>query len=181
MEGILEPTITFHINKYAKNLGEKLGMDEDDLLNDVREQIWKGLLSHDKSKPASEYTYLSFIIANRFKTLAKRSSLPKHNCVQYYADVYSASGIEEEDLIDNTTGEALLEARQQLAIYLSLLNETDREIYGFLVHGYSLDEMVTTYNKLHKAPGFLPVNRVFITGIINRVQETIVRQRKLTP
>lgn len=176
--GDLDDTIKFHLNKYSRALGEKLGMDEDDIRSDVREQVWKGLLSHDKTKPASLKTYLSFIISNRFKTLARRTSLKKHNCVQYYADVYSASGIDEADLVENTTGEALLEARQQLAIYLSLMNELDREVYGFLVQGYSLDEMVHSYNRAHKGT---PVTRVFITGVINRVQETVSRQRKMGP
>lgn len=177
MDNELSDTIAFHMRKNGKVLEAKLGMMEDDVLSDVREQIWKGLLSFNENGEANLKTFLCFILGNRFKTLARRSGLTKYNCVQYYADVFSSGAIDKSEMVTEETGEAIYEARQQLAVYLTLLTETDREIYSFLLQGYSLNEMVAKHNQLNPAT---PVTRVSITAAINRVQETVKHQRKLS-
>lgn len=177
MEGELSETVRFHMRRHATVLEAKLGMMEDDVLNDVREQLWKGLISYDRGGAANQKTFLSFILANRFKTLSRRASLAKYNCVQYYADVFSSAAVNKADMITEETGEAIYEARQQLAVYLTLMNETDREIYAYLLQGYSLGEMVSDHNQ--RCPQS-PVTRIIITAGINRVQEIVKKQRKLT-
>lgn len=176
MEGELADTIAFFLRKYGKSLDAKLGMMEDDVLNDVREQIWKGLLSFDKNGAANLKTFLSFLLTNRFRTLARRAGLTKYNCVQYYADIFTSGAVDKSDMITEETGEAIYEARQQLAVYLTLMTEMDRDIYAYLLQGYSLTEMVADHNK--KNPKHL-VTRISITMQINRVQEIVKAQRKM--
>lgn len=176
LQGELADTVAFYIRKYGQTFEEKLGLSEDDLLNDAREQIWKGLLSHNVNGAASIKTFLTFIIANRFKTLARKASLGKYNCVQYYADIFGVAGNDESVMMTEETGEAIYEARQQLAVYLTLLTEVDREIYTYLLQGYSLAEMVQAHNAAHAEA---PITRVGITIAINRVQETVTRNRRL--
>lgn len=168
-------TIAFHIRKYGATFEEKLGLSQDDLVNDAREQIWKGLLSHDINGAANLKTFLSFILMNRFRDLARKASLPKYNSVQYYADVFLVSASEEGAMLTEETGESIYEARQQLAIYLTLLTEVDREIYTYLLQGYSLAEMVQAHNKAHPKS---PVTRVSIIAGINRVQDAVTQRRK---
>jgi DNA-directed RNA polymerase specialized sigma24 family protein len=164
----LKDTVAYFIGKYGKTCENKLGLTRDDLLNDIREQVWKGLLTHDKDKRANLKTYLNRLIKNRFGVLLTRSTIPKYSNVDYFADVYTSTGIDEEHLITEDTGETVFERRQIIMQDMATLGPQDRWIYGDLLLGRSLDEMVNA----HKLP------RVKVIASINRIDDMIKRRAR---
>jgi DNA-directed RNA polymerase specialized sigma24 family protein len=162
----LKDTVKHYVQKYGKTLERKLGLTKDDLLNDMREQIWKGLLTHNPNGRANLKTYLNKLITNRFGVLYKRSTIQKYNTIQYYADVFTTSGIDEESLITEETGETVFERRQIVMQDQARLSKTDRLIYESLILGRNLEEMT----QVHKLP------RSMVIRAINRI-DTMIRAR----
>ena len=156
----LKDTISFWTKKFANSFVKRLGLTRADLMNDMREQIWKGLLTYDKSKGANVKTYMNHIIENRFKTLADRCETPKFKNVTHFADVYASTGLDVL-MITEETPEAIFEQREDFMISLSRLNqfESDRTVLLHLAMGHGLGEM-------EKATG---LTRVVITGAIQRI------------
>lgn len=113
MEHLVANDIELSIKKYSDTFSKKLGLTEDDLLNDIREQIWKALLTHDPKGGANFKTYVKRLIDYRFQTLLAKSYRKKHSCTDYYADVFgdTLSGAEENTYITEETGETLFERR----------------------------------------------------------------------
>jgi hypothetical protein len=161
----LKDTVEYYIKKYGKTFSRRLGLTRSDLLNDVREQIWKGLLTHDPSKPANRKTYMNTLIKNRFGVLLKRAEIKKYKNVTYYADVFTSTGLESE-FITEETGETVFERRQVIMNDLAMLGDDDRRVYMQLLLGSGMDEM-------EKATG-LP--RPKVIGAINRI-DTMIRNR----
>ena len=148
MEADLSQTVSVYLAKYSKTLESKLGLTKDDLLNDIREQVWKGLLTYSSKGGASVKTYLNNLIKNRFIVLFKRSKIKKNNMVQYYGDLYASSSIDDEYLITEETGETVFLQRQIIGYEHTLLEDLDRNVYEDLIVGRTLDEM----SKRHKQP-----------------------------
>ena len=92
IEAIFQDLLSDHIRvvliKYGPILNDRLGMNQDDLINEIRVQIWKGLLVYDASKGASMKTYLKKLIANRVSVLLKKAFCKKNRLVDYYSDIY---------------------------------------------------------------------------------------------
>lgn len=166
MQNELRETVSTYLKKYGHTLDQKLGLTRDDLLNDIREQIWKGLLTHSPSGRANLKTYLNTLIKNRFGVLFKRSKILKNNMVNYYSDVYATTGIEDEHLITEETGETLFMQRQVIMQHQAALCVQDRIIYEELLLG----------NNLHEIESKLELTRPVIIGAINRI-DTIIRAR----
>lgn len=141
MEGELKKTIRTFMRAYGKTLHNKLGLTQDDIMNDVREQVWKGLVMHSNSKKANRHTYLCNIIENRFLTLYKKSTIPKHNAIQYYADVFSVKDIDTRYTETNMTGLSLIEIREEFMEKLMLLDPAERVVYRCLLVGEGFAEM----------------------------------------
>lgn len=142
MAGDLKTTLKYHIGKYGKTFERKLGLTRDDLMNDMREQVWKGILTHSPSGGANLKTWLNKLISNRFLVLLKRSTIQKHNSIDYYGDVFSTTGIDENHLMTEETGETIFEKRQVIMQELESLSHEDKFIYADLILGRSIDEMV---------------------------------------
>lgn len=168
LNNVVNKQVADYMDKFGDTIERKLGMTEDDLLNDMREQIWKGLLTHKKSGQANLKTYLNTIIKNRFLLLYNRSTLKKYNSVDYYAAPHGASGIDSEYTETEETGETLMEKRQEFMRNLVLLSNRDREVLKDLALGYGLDEMVERTG----------LSRVEVTSSINRIEE-MARRRKI--
>lgn len=164
----LRETVSTYLSKYGKTLDQKLGLTRDDLMNDIREQVWKGLLTHNPKGRANLKTYLNTLIKNRFGVLFKRSKIKKNNMVNYYADVYSTTGIEEEHLITEETGETVFMRRQLIMQDLNYLSPQDRMVYQELVLGNRLEEMVKS----------LKLQRHLVIGSINRIDEMLRRRTR---
>jgi molybdopterin converting factor small subunit len=159
LEGELKSTVKYLIAKYGKTFERKLGLSKDDLMNDVREQIWKSLLTHKPSGKANLKTYANNVINNRFKVLLKRSTIPKYNKIDYYGDVFSTAGIDQEHLVTEETGETIFEKRQVILQELDALTDPEKYVYVDLIQGRGIDEIVT----LRK------MNRVQVIGTIKKI------------
>lgn len=168
LNGDLKDTVKYFIGSFGKTFERKLGLTKDDLLNDVREQIWKGLLTHKSDGKANLKTYLNKLIKNRFGVLHKRSTIKKYNSVDYYGDVFATTGIDEERLVTEETGESIFEQRQVIMQELGALSVSDRFIYADLIMGRSLDE-ITTLRKLPKIQVIATINKIDVM-IKNRVK-----------
>lgn len=163
MKTDLRDTVSTYVSKYSKTLDNKLGLTKEDLLNDIREQIWKGLLTHNPDGAANLKTYLNTLIKNRFGVLFKRSKIKKNNMVQYYADLYSSGSIDDEYLITEETGETIFMRRQIIMEDQLNLHPQDRLVYEDLLIGRNLEEMAKAHN--------LPRSRIISS--INRIDEVI--------
>lgn len=168
LNNVVHRQIADYLDKFGATIERKLGLTEDDLMNDMREQIWKGLLTHKKSGQANLKTYLNTIIKNRFLVLYDRSTLRKYNSVEYYADAFSATGVNKEFSETEETGESLLQKRQEFMRDLVVLSDRDRSIFRDLILGFNLNEMV----KRNKAP------ITEVVGAIKRIDD-IIRKRRL--
>lgn len=168
LTGDLKDTIKYHIGKYGKTFERKLGLTRDDLINDMREQIWKGLLTHKSDGKANIKTYLNTLIKNRFGVLLKRSSIKKYSSVDYYGDVFATTGIEDEHLVTEETGETIFEKRQVIMQELELLNTNEKFIYADLIMGRGIEEMV----KLRTLP------KVEVIAAINKISALIALRSK---
>lgn len=168
LTGELKDTIKYHLGKYGKTFERKLGLTRDDLLNDMREQIWKGLLTHSPSGGANLKTWLNRLISNRFLVLLKRSTIQKHNSVDYYGDVFSTTGIDDETLMTEETGETIFEKRQIIAQEFESLNKEEKLIYFDMTQGRGLSEMV---EKRKMSP-------LKVTGMINKLSAMIASRIK---
>lgn len=167
MKGELRETVATYLKKYSVTLDQKLGLTRDDLLNDIREQVWKGILTHNPAGRANRKTYLNTLIKNRFGVLFKRSKITKNNMVNYYSDVFSTTGIEEEYLVTEETGETIFMRRQMIKDDLKRLAPEDRLVYGELLLGNRLEEIMKN----------LGLTRPAATGAIMRIDE-MTRKRK---
>jgi DNA-directed RNA polymerase specialized sigma24 family protein len=163
----LRETVATYLRKYSGTLEQKLGLDKGDLLNDIREQIWKGLLTHRPEGGANLKTYLNTLIKNRFGVLFKRSKIKKNNMVSYYADVYSSVDVQEEHMVTEETGETVFMRRQIVSQYLAQLSEVDRGVYQELILGKRLEEMVKS----------LSLPRPLVIASINRIAD-LANKRK---
>lgn len=138
----MKSTVKHYVDKYSKTFERKLGLTKDDLVNDIREQVWKALLTHQENREAGLKTYVTTIIKNRFLVLLDRSNLKKHNSVDYYPNTASLSDVGKEHLETEETGETILEMRQEYVKHLVTLTKLERVIYQDLVLGFTLNEMV---------------------------------------
>lgn len=169
MKEDLRSTIAAFVKSYGKTLHQKLGLEKDDLENEIREQVWKGLLTHNPRAGANIKTYLNNLIKNRFLTLYRRSTIKKNNMVNYYADVFATPGIDEDHLMTEENGETVFMQRQVIMHAQAALGEADRTIYEDLLLGKNLEEMM-------KAHG---LTRVKLIESITRIDAMIREARKV--
>jgi DNA-directed RNA polymerase specialized sigma24 family protein len=151
--------IAGYLKKFGPSFERKLGMDKDDVVAEIREQIWKGLATYNPSKGANKRTYLNNIIKNRMGVLLKRCSITKYNSIDYFADVFSTTGVAREYLETDETPESIYAHRELLVKVNFRLNAFDRIINSDLLEGRSLEEM----EQLHGRP------RSEIIGSIKRI------------
>lgn len=95
---------SWYVKRYKNAALAALGWSEDDLTQNIRIQIWKGLATFDSSKKFKLETYLSSILEKYFASLAKRCrSAFKHKLVSMndmIGDTYDSHivGHEESDI-----------------------------------------------------------------------------------
>ena len=141
LKGELSATVKHYIRKYGATLEKKLGLSNDDLENEARFEIWKGLLTYNKSK-AKLKTYLNKLVHNRFMTLYKKSSLPKNNMVDDYADVFASEPEAESEMVTADNAESLMEKREVIADVLDHLDgDLELAVLRGLLMGDSLSAM----------------------------------------
>lgn len=171
IETDLKQTIGFYINRYKKTFDRKLGLTEDDLMNDIREQVWKGLLTWNAKGKANLKTYLNSLISNRFLTLLKKSSIDKYSSLEYYADAYAAASIDPDLTVTEDTGESVFERRQEMLKDKEVLSDDEEQkIFSDLILGYSIPEMMTR----HK------LARVKVISLINKINKRVSERRSNT-
>lgn len=166
----LKPVISYNMNKFGPLLERKLGLAPEDLLNDIREQVWKGLITW-KAGLANKKTYLNNLIEKRFLTLLRRSTLKKHNSLDYYASPQNLETVAEQDSVVTTeTGETLYERRQEMMNDLKALTGEERTVYQDLLRGCGIADMVAK----HAMP------RVQVVKIINSISARLSERRENT-
>jgi DNA-directed RNA polymerase specialized sigma24 family protein len=164
MKGDLKQTVDYFLSRYQVILERKLGYDRHDLLNEIREQVWKGLISHDGTK-SNLKTYLNTLIKNRFKTLYGRSTLDKFSLVDYYPDVYSNTNVDPQYTETTETGESIYEMRQTVLQDLVGLQHRERLIYEDLL----CMENISTMMQKHA------MTKIEVIGTINTILTKLKR------
>lgn len=91
-----------YISQYRLNVADTFGWTREDLLQQIRITMWKGLATFDESKNFKVTTYLSAILFNYFMSLSKkcrslRNSQSKLYCVENIFDSQAAS----DDMVDD--------------------------------------------------------------------------------
>ena len=141
MENDLKNLIDFNIRRYKRTFDSKLGMDENDIKADIMFQVWKGIVTHKKNKKANLKTYVSTLISNRFKLLAKKSSAKKFSIITYM-DSPSDKFMSTEDSDSFESCETLFDKRELMLKNLSNLSELEKKVMLDLIKGYNLGQMV---------------------------------------
>lgn len=159
LQNDLKATIESLYSKYGEAFDHKLGMSKDDIINDMRIQIWKGLLNFKPERNVRLKTYLDNLVKNRFNTFRRRASLKKYNSVDYFKNVFNQDGVTQEHFQTEETGETILERRQELMGDLVLLTDTERKVLSDLILGFTLDEMVKR-NALQLREVIACINRI---------------------
>lgn len=124
-----------YVNNYRHAVADTFGWTRDDLMQEVRLALSKGLATFDVSKNFKITTYLSVILFNRFVSLAKQIRATKHSstklvCVEtiFESEGDLADGV--DDWMDCTTS---------LSYFLDKLTAQEGEILHLqLIHGYSV-------------------------------------------
>lgn len=160
MEVEYRDAIASYLKKYGQAFERRLGLTRDDILNDIREQIWKGLVTYDPSRKANKRTYLNNVLKNRMGVLLKRTSIKKYNSVDYYADVWGTPGIDPEYQETQETPESIFAHRELLMKINFYLSPFDRLVNADLIEGRGLEEM----EAIHQVP------RSEIIGSIKRIE-----------
>lgn len=163
----LKKFIDYNIKRYKKTFENKLGMDEDDIYSDMMFQIWKGIVTHDKTKKANLKTYINTLLNNRFKLLAKKSAAKKFSIITYM-DCVGDNVSGNEDSVYSETGESLLEKREQIMQNIQSLQGIERDILKDLISGKNMEQMA----ERNKVP------RPVLTTIIKKIDVLIISKRK---
>jgi DNA-directed RNA polymerase specialized sigma24 family protein len=166
LNGQLKSTVKHFISKYGKTFERRLGYTRDDMMNDMREQIWKGLLTHKPESGANIKTYLNTLIRNRVLVLLKRSKIKKHSSVDYYSDVFASVSVDDEHKMTEENGETLLQKRQDFMLTElehSVLTTEEQGVYAELLLGRGIDEIMKTKG----------LQRVVVTAAILRIDVLI--------
>lgn len=166
MENVVPTHVECVVNQFGDILNSKLGMNEDDILNDIREQVWKALLNFSPKGGASLKTYTKKLIDNRFKLLLSRSNSKKYSSLDYQADPFS--NIDTDMLITEETGETLYERRLEQYKILSELPQVNSMILQDLISGYDIQEMMRKNN----------MSRSDIIASINQIDLLVKEKRK---
>lgn len=169
LQNELKTTIESIYNRNSMVFNHKLGMTKDDILNDMRMQVWKGLLTFKPELKIKLSTYLDNIIKNRFNTFRRRASLKKYNSLDYFKTLISHDGVDQEHFITEETGETILERRQELMKDLVSLTEKETKVMADLMVGFTLHEMARRNS--------ITTNE--LVGIINKIDTTIRKRREI--
>lgn len=167
MENLVRDNIEANLKVYAVTLENRLGLTKDDLLNDIREQLWKALITFNPHGGANLSTYCRRLIENRFGVLLKQAGRHKYTSVEYHANVFSSGIINEDQLVSEETGETIFERRHEFMKDLAHLNESDRILYSAIEQGHGLSE-------LSKLTGKTVVE---VTAAVKRI-EILIRKRR---
>lgn len=143
MNNELKSTIDFNLIKYGPLIERRKGLDRGDLLSEVRECIWKGLVTFKSNGTANIKTYLNHCVNNRFKTLARLSQTRKATSLDYHENVYETAGVSEEATYDN--GESHYASVEQSERTLVELPAFERMIFGDILQGRTLEEIGTNH------------------------------------
>lgn len=139
MQNELKSTIDHNLHKYGVTIERRMGLMRDDLLAEVRECIWKGIVTFKKTGDANFKTYINSCVNNRFKTLARLSQTKKATSLDYYDDVYDSVGVMESYTLD--TGEIAFERKQKFEKYLNALSGFERTVLSKMIVGSTLSEI----------------------------------------
>lgn len=141
MKGLVRDTIDVHMHRFGGLIERKLGLTGDDLRNDVREQVWKALLTFRNDGKVKLRTYVNRLIEYRFRVLLKQSGLKKYNSLEYFACVFTSTVVDQDHFVTEETGESFFERRTELKKDLAYLTTPDRAILAGLSLGHSIAEL----------------------------------------
>lgn len=138
-------------------------------MNEIREKVWRALLTYDPAKKANLHTYVNRVIENYFSWKLRQSSLKKHNSLDYYSDVFtSVAPGDPDEFITQETGETQFERRHEFMKDLAFLNEADRVILTGLAQGYNMADLVEMSGR----------PRPEVTAAVNRIAVLIKKRRE---
>lgn len=193
MKNDLKEFINVNIRKYGTTFKNKLGLSTDDLLADVREQVWKGLVTHNPNMKAKVTTWVYKLIDNRFKLLYRRSRITKFNSIDYYPTWTDCPGLDSVYLTTDETSEDLVSKREAMAHVVAELNslpdktrasKTRRKhelsVYGFLMKGLSISEMQMKpfERSQNKIVSEYFLSRMEIVRIIKKIHQLVMESQQ---
>ncbi len=156
METLVPDKIEMHLAQCGDTLERKLGLMKDDLVNEIREQVWKALITWRPDGGANLKTYVKGIIDKRFIVLLKKSRGIKFNFIEHHADVFA--GVVEETVTEETA-ETVFERRHEFMKHLACLGERDRRVLMGLVQGYLVTELIE-HTGMSRVEVIRAVNRI---------------------
>ncbi len=128
-----------HINSYKKAACDTFGWDRDDLLQYVRESVWKGLATFDRSLGYKVETYICSILSRSFFNLSKKCKTKKHSMTKMFCP---DELFETEEMMFHDTGEDWVRYGQSFGVLLGNMEVKEQKIMVlYLVHGKDITEM----------------------------------------
>lgn len=151
IEELMKDSMKFIVWKYVYNYREAVyqtfGWDDDDLLQFIREQLWKGVATFDPSKNFKIETYCSSILYKQFANLSKQCQTNKHSLSKLYCpeELFDS----EETTVEETPEDWLNYAQKFRVLWDSLDEQETKILARYLAKGESATKMAesTGYKK----------------------------------
>jgi len=96
----LDYVVNMYVCKYRNAVRETLGWTKEDLEQEIRVALWKGLATFDKSRAVKVTTYLSATLHNLFANIAKTCKAAKNHGAQLSKEAFLLPSQEPSDPFD---------------------------------------------------------------------------------
>lgn len=152
-----------YLKKYRAIFERKLGMNDDDILNDLREEVWKALLTFRPEAGVKLTTYVNKLIHNRIYELYKKCTLKKHSHLDYFSDVFSIKTTNNEEFQTDETPQTIFEVRERWKQKLADRSHVDQLVISGVLSGMDLTAMEKKFQ----------IDRVTLTRSIKEIAEFV--------
>lgn len=128
-----------YISKYRHACADTFGWDRDDLMQHIRESLWRGVATFNPNYGYKIETYLSSILKKSFLNLSRKCKTKKHSLTKLYCpeDLY-----ESGEMIFNETGEDWVRYSQNFSVIVGKMNSKEQKIMvRYLVYNETVEKI----------------------------------------
>jgi RNA polymerase sigma factor (sigma-70 family) len=143
VEALIKKEMAYIVNqyivKYNHAVADTFGWDRDDLLQNIRMAMWKGVATFNPDYGFKIETYLSSILSKTFSNISRQCKTQKHSRTKLYCP---ENFYESEEIIFRETGEDWVRYAQSFAVLMGTLNRKEQKVMvRYLIHGETTSEI----------------------------------------
>jgi RNA polymerase sigma factor (sigma-70 family) len=141
LAGEMKSVSRFYVGKYHPMLRETLGYTAEDILQEIRIVIWRGIATYNP-KMSKLKTYLCNLLRRRFHNLAIRKNRKKRGRL---IPVEKLS--QDQQPVDQHNNETWLDYLEQFQNIVDTLDKSEMNVLKWHLKGYTLDEICRKTNQ----------------------------------